>query len=80
MRSRFDVNRVPLVAITGNSDKMSMRRYVGRECTHEAEMQGFENSTAKDVRDAIELFREDPARALGRSVPAMDFTDQPVPA
>jgi hypothetical protein len=73
----FDVNRVPLVAITG--DSMHMRRYVGRECTHEAELAGLENASPRDVRDAIELFREDPVRALRQHAPAPEI-EQPIPA
>jgi hypothetical protein len=75
---RYDVNRPPLVAI--NCATMGMRRYVGRECTHEVVLEGVERSSGREIRDLVDLFREDPARALGRSVPAVITFDQPVPA
>jgi len=74
---RFDVNRVPLVAIDGAT--LRMRRYVGRECTHEADLVWYTAADARQVVAMVELFREDPVRVFRQS-PAVEPIDQPVPA
>jgi len=74
---RFDVNRVPLIAIDGAS--LRMRRYVGKECTHEADLVGYTAADARQAVAMVELFREDPIRAFRQS-PAVEPIDQPVPS
>jgi hypothetical protein len=77
MPRHFDVNRVPLVAIDGAT--LRMRRYVGRECTHEADLVGYTVADARQAVAMVDLFREDPVRAFRQS-PAVEPMDQPVPA
>lgn len=61
----FDVNRVPLVAIDGAT--LRIRRYVGRECTHQADLIGFTSEDRVAAVTLVDLFRTDPARAMRQS-------------
>lgn len=63
----YDVNKVPLVAIDCAS--LQLRRYVGRECTNEATLEGADHCSPQEVRAMIELFRGDPMRALRAHAP-----------
>jgi hypothetical protein len=75
MHQNFNVIRVPLVAI--DCATMGLRRYVGRECTHEASLEGQSRFTKREVMDLIDLFREDPRRALRQSENTAPLADQP---
>ena len=77
MAPHFDVNRVPLVAV--DCKTMHLRRYVGRECTHEAYIEGPSNFSGRELRELIALFREDPARAF-RQHQADPLPNQPAVA
>jgi hypothetical protein len=78
----YNVLRVPLVAISGMTadSKVIMRRYVGRECTHEVHLEGVERCTRQAIMDMVELFREDPRRSLRQGENTAPIVDQPVSA
>jgi hypothetical protein len=64
---KFLINRVPLVAIDAKSNEM--RRYTGREVTHEATLDGMENADRAEVLKVIEDFRVRPHPSLRADPP-----------
>lgn len=59
---KFLINRVPLVVIDTRQNEM--RRYSGREATHEAKLDGMENAEKSEVLRVIEDFRIKPHGSL----------------
>lgn len=67
----FLIHRVPLVAIDGKSNEM--RRYSGRDVTHEATLDGMENAEREEVLKVIEDFRVKPHFSL-KATPSVRLT------